>query len=1095
MVRKKYKLIVIAAMIVVAAMALIFGIGGLTASASDSPSGHKWQIVPIEELIITAEGGTTTATGRIELHLGETARLDVLLTPDYAIYTAEKPQYKIIDGTNLATVDNKEGTLTVNVDADKHAGAEVRVIAVVDGVTSKNTLTFNIIKTPMEIETDVEWVDIIPILAIVNEEQEYAISELLQIYIVGNNIEEPEYTQYESKKNTFVRIDNLKGTLYIDPGSDFNNRFFYLRATVEGVTSNYLRFEIYVKTKTLEADLVNELPMSSKEKGDTVFINVKVDERATTQIPEIRVVEGWNLIAGNYNCGDLVKNQFDLKPNVASLGEKFIKLKVDQDGRPTKYVDIEIYIPVEEVSFNNRSIVIDGKTYYYINRLDTNILSPIFTPNAYLTSKEDWKISNKGIADVFNLYQIKIPQNTPAGTKIAVTYQSKDLLHTEFTSYFIVEEFSEDVIKNKLSVAYGYDSGKDGIKVQINNNDPQLWVGRSAEVLITIFGDNLSNFGLSVSDKNLFKNSIAETGKKNDNEAWIKIEPNASGKDVISNAYIIIKDGDTVTYKIMLPKLSVFKPLSGTPVLEGATTAMTEKTKDFKLIGGIGWVYDATYSLDNLVITASTLNVGTTFLNNRLTITNASAGASQIFTISCVQKYNGTDELFLDSNRANFTVTQLVKRITLYRNYDNNDYNTITTVLAVDGFNRTTTPPTRTGYDFTGYRRYRDSGTLYYNKEGVFVGEHSSSPYSDCTTLYAQWSQQSLTFYACYEYGRSGDNVYYERLQYIYVYYGSGDYSVSVEAPTRSGYIFKEWRKYSLIPEYLGSVWSYNEDSSIRDPYKRIGLRDRTIITSNRLTFNPSDRGIKEGIVTYIAFYEIEDTCVAEGTLITLADGTQKPVEQLNGNELLLVWNLHTGKFDVAPILFIDSDPAREYEIIHLYFSDGTNVKVIFEHAFWDFDLNQYVFLRNDAAKYIGHWFNKQIIDDDGNLSWFKVQLTDVQIYTEYTTAWSPVTFGHLCYYINGMLSMPGATEGLINIFEVDGEIMQINQEKFLCDIEIYGLLTYEYFEDLIPEIMFEAFQGQYLAVSMGKDLLTEEQLIKLIERYSKFLILEEYDL
>ena len=60
--------------------------------------------------------------------------------------------------------------------------------------------------------------------------------------------------------------------------------------------------------------------------------------------------------------------------------------------------------------------------------------------------------------------------------------------------------------------------------------------------------------------------------------------------------------------------------------------------------------------------------------------------------------------------------------------------------------------------------------------------------------------------------------------------------------------------------------------------------------------------------------------CVADGTLITLADGTQKPVEELTGDELLLVWNLETGSFDSAPIVFIDSDSFAEYEIIHLHF-------------------------------------------------------------------------------------------------------------------------------------------------------------------------------
>ncbi len=230
--------------------------------------------------------------------------------------------------------------------------------------------------------------------------------------------------------------------------------------------------------------------------------------------------------------------------------------------------------------------------------------------------------------------------------------------------------------------------------------------------------------------------------------------------------------------------------------------------------------------------------------------------------------------------------------------------------------------------------------------------------------------------------------------------------------------------------------------------------------------------------------------CVAPGTLITLADGSQKQVEHLTGSEMLLVWNLYTGTFDVAPILFIDSESSSLREVIYLYFSDGTEVKVIFEHAFWDFDLNEYVFLRNDASKYIGHWYNKQVTDELGNMGWLKVQLMDVVIKEEVTTSWSPVTYGHLCYYVNGMLSMPGATEGLINIFEVNNETLKINEELMQYDIETYGLYTYEEFAEIYPitKEIFEAFGGQYLKISMGKGLITLEEIGELISHYAEFL-------
>lgn len=230
-------------------------------------------------------------------------------------------------------------------------------------------------------------------------------------------------------------------------------------------------------------------------------------------------------------------------------------------------------------------------------------------------------------------------------------------------------------------------------------------------------------------------------------------------------------------------------------------------------------------------------------------------------------------------------------------------------------------------------------------------------------------------------------------------------------------------------------------------------------------------------------------SCIADDSMITLADGNNVAVQDLKGDEELLVWNMMTGKFDSAPILFIDKEARQEFEVTNLRFSDGTSVKVIDEHGFWDFDLNKYVFLRNDADKYIGHWFNKQTVDKYGNMSYTKVQLIDVDIKTETTSAWSPVTYGHLCYYVNGMLTMPGATGGLINIFDVNPQTMTINKDSYLNDIEKYGLFTYEEFTQLcpVPEYIFDAFSGQYLKVAIGKGLTTVEEIQELISRYSKF--------
>ena len=223
--------------------------------------------------------------------------------------------------------------------------------------------------------------------------------------------------------------------------------------------------------------------------------------------------------------------------------------------------------------------------------------------------------------------------------------------------------------------------------------------------------------------------------------------------------------------------------------------------------------------------------------------------------------------------------------------------------------------------------------------------------------------------------------------------------------------------------------------------------------------------------------------CVTPDTLITLADGSQVRVDSLKGDEMLLVWNLETGKYDTAPIVFVDNDAEQEFEIIHLYFSDGSDVKVIYEHGFFDLDLGKYVYIdATNYADYVGHRFVTE--GDIKSNSWKVATLDEVVIEKEVTTAWSPVTFAHLCYFTNGVLSMPGGIAGLFNIFEVDTATMRYDMDKMIRDIETYGLFTIEDFGGMITEEAFYAFNGAYLKVAIGKGLLTWEAIAYMAERY-----------
>ena len=220
-------------------------------------------------------------------------------------------------------------------------------------------------------------------------------------------------------------------------------------------------------------------------------------------------------------------------------------------------------------------------------------------------------------------------------------------------------------------------------------------------------------------------------------------------------------------------------------------------------------------------------------------------------------------------------------------------------------------------------------------------------------------------------------------------------------------------------------------------------------------------------------------TCIAAGTLITLADGSVKKVEDLLETDILMVFDHETGKFVEAPITFIERDGWAEYNIINLKFSDGRVTRLIYEHALFDMTLNKYVYItEKNLTEFIGHEF---AVGDGGEIS--SVTLTEAFVTTEYTGCYSLVTAYHLNYFIDGLFSIPGGIEGLFNIFEY-GEGLKYDEEKMQADIEKYGLYTYEDFAEYIPEEVYNAFPAAYFKVSIGKGYLTFDKILEYIEAY-----------
>ena len=228
--------------------------------------------------------------------------------------------------------------------------------------------------------------------------------------------------------------------------------------------------------------------------------------------------------------------------------------------------------------------------------------------------------------------------------------------------------------------------------------------------------------------------------------------------------------------------------------------------------------------------------------------------------------------------------------------------------------------------------------------------------------------------------------------------------------------------------------------------------------------------------------------CITADTLIALASGEKKRVADLSGDEELLVWDFDTASYAVAPIVFIEPEPEAEYRIIHLFFEDETgtaktDIEISYEHGFFDYTLGKFIHINEDnPERYLGHEFIMQ----DGN-TYKTAKLTDIKHESKVTSLYGLTTYKYFNFFNNDLLSIEGNINGMFNYFDVDKSTMGYDQAKKQADIEKYGLLTYEDFNGMIDEFGFEAYNGQYLAVSIGKGLTTWEDIKALADYYGHF--------
>ena len=273
-----------------------------------------------------------------------------------------------------------------------------------------------------------------------------------------------------------------------------------------------------------------------------------------------------------------------------------------------------------------------------------------------------------------------------------------------------------------------------------------------------------------------------------------------------------------------------------------------------------------------------------------------------------------------------------------------------------------------------------------------------------------------------------------------------------------------------------------NQDFDVKISYTFTDPNGQSISQTMRW-YNAKDSNSKVTTVQWKTFDSTNgkqpSTCVTPDTLVTLADGTQKRIDELTFEDKILAWDFFTGTYVEKDIALLVNHGEEAYRVANLVLSNGTLLRLIGEHGVFDYDLNKFVYITVDNMDdYVGHRFVQYNADGSYNV----VTLENAFVTEEYTSAWSITSAGTSNAFASGLLTV-APPEDFYNWIEMDGKL-HYDVEQFNKDVEQYGLYTYDVFADYVTYEQFVAWNGAYLKIPVEKGYFTFEYILVLIELY-----------
>ncbi|GEM_PF-3363982 len=208
--------------------------------------------------------------------------------------------------------------------------------------------------------------------------------------------------------------------------------------------------------------------------------------------------------------------------------------------------------------------------------------------------------------------------------------------------------------------------------------------------------------------------------------------------------------------------------------------------------------------------------------------------------------------------------------------------------------------------------------------------------------------------------------------------------------------------------------------------------------------------------------------CFAEGTKITMADGTILPIEDVHVGDKVLSFNHETGNYESQKVMLAYRGEAKA-SYFTLHFADGNELSIVGCHDLFEQSACRYVTVSTEnATEFIGKYFYNA-----ASKSW--VKLESVTYCDEKVNFYSIYVAGTINCIANGMLTIPDDMETVCNLYEFNADLT-VNAEALQAEIDTYGLLAYEDSPYVLSRETFDALNMRFWNILIGRGFMTTEE-------------------